>query len=87
MKVVGPRQLQARSWQEINYNSIVIDDSFINIFSRDASIEELRVIRNRLCDILGIPHPVLKVTSFDQLLLFYPYLKMRIVLFAFEKSS
>ena len=69
MKGVGLRQLQMRSWQEISCNSIVIAESYVNFFFRDASLEELRVIRNRLCDILGIPHPVLKVTSFDQLML------------------
>ncbi|RMX50561.1 hypothetical protein pdam_00008754 [Pocillopora damicornis] len=31
--------------------------------SWDAKIEELRVIRNRLCDIMGIPHPVLKSST------------------------
>lgn len=31
--------------------------------SWDAKIEELRVIRNRLCDIIGIPHPVLKSST------------------------
>ncbi|KAK2571746.1 Tubulin-specific chaperone D [Acropora cervicornis] len=31
--------------------------------SWDAKIEELRVTRNKLCDLLGIPHPVLKSSA------------------------
>lgn len=44
---------------------IVCNFQVLVVFLRDAKIEDLRVTRNNLCDILGIPRPVLKVMCFN----------------------
>ncbi|XP_068671771.1 tubulin-specific chaperone D-like isoform X2 [Montipora foliosa] len=53
----------------LTYDDIVpaenLDDvlAILSETSWDANVEGLRVIRNKLCDMLGIPHPVLKSST------------------------
>ncbi|PFX29522.1 tubulin-specific chaperone D-like isoform X1 [Stylophora pistillata] len=53
----------------LTYDDIIPAENFDEVLailtetSWDVKIEELRVIRNRLCDIIGIPHPVLKSST------------------------
>ena len=48
-----------------DFGFIVCNFQVLVVFLRDAKIEDLRVTRNNLCDILGIPRPVLKVMCFN----------------------
>lgn len=45
-----------------NFMSFLISQ-FTYGLCRDAKVEELRVTRNKLCDMLGIPYPVLKSSA------------------------